>query len=143
MIYPCIDLQNGEVVQLVRGQEKGIDKIANSYQDMAKIFADAGLTINVIDLDAAKGRGNNLKAIEEILKTVEARVGGGVRDEDYAKRLIDIGAKKVIVGTSAFDTTGLNTPFLYNLERAVGRKKVIAALDAKDNRIAIKGWQES
>ncbi len=142
MIYPCIDLEGGEVVQLVRGQKKGIE-IAENYIEMAEKFAEAGLTINVIDIDAAKGKGNNVKAIEEIVQKVDARVGGGVRDADKAKELIDIGAKKVIFGTAAFDENGLDYGFLGSTEEAIGKDKMVSALDVKDEKVAVKGWQET
>jgi phosphoribosylformimino-5-aminoimidazole carboxamide ribonucleotide (ProFAR) isomerase/phosphoribosyl-AMP cyclohydrolase len=148
MIYPCIDLQDGEVVQLIRGQQKGIE-IAKSYIEMAELFGQNKVAINVINLNAAKGTGDTLwgyasrKAVEEILKIADARVGGGVRTAEEAKRLIDLGAKKVIFGSAAFDETGLDYGFLETTVRAVGRDKLIAALDVKDGKIAVKGWQES
>jgi len=142
MIYPCIDLEGGEVVQLVKGQKKGIE-IAENYMEMAEKFAEAGVAINVIDLDAAKGNGNNVKAIEEIVNIVDARVGGGVRDADKAEEIISAGAKKVIIGTAVFDETGLDYGFLGNTEEAIGKDKMIAALDVKDDKIAVKGWQET
>ncbi|MFT4304106.1 MAG: HisA/HisF-related TIM barrel protein [Candidatus Woesearchaeota archaeon] len=143
MIYPCIDLQDGEVVQLVQGKEKGIE-IAKTYQEMAELFAENNLTINVIDLNAAKGNGNNYDIIKDLVKIVDARVGGGVRTADKAKELIDLGAKKVIAGNSCFDKFFfLNYSFLKKTSQAIGRKKLISALDIKQGNIAINGWQNT
>lgn len=141
MIYPCIDIQKGEVVQLVRGQERGIE-IAESYSELADLFADAGVAINVIDLDGAKEEGSNLDAVEEIVKKAEARVGGGIRTAEKAAHLIGIGAKKVIIGTNVFDGDRLAYDFLEKLAGTIGKDKVIVALDVKDGKIAINGWQK-
>ncbi|MCB9359525.1 hypothetical protein H6503_06355 [Candidatus Woesearchaeota archaeon] len=142
MIYPCIDLLDGKVVQLIQGKVKGID-IQPSYQQMTELFASNGMKINVIDLNAAMGTGNNLEAIEYIVQRVDARVGGGVRTPEKAKQLMDLGAKKVIAGSSCFDYSGLEYDFLASTSEAIGKKNLIVALDVKDDKVAINGWKET
>ena len=142
MIYPCIDLMDGEVVQLVQGKEKGME-IPKSYREMAQLFAANNVLVNVIDLDAAKGNGDNLSIIEEIVKIADARVGGGIRTPEKAEQVMEMGAKKVIVGSACFDSTGLDYGFVECTKDAVGKENIIVALDVKDDMLTIKGWQES
>ncbi len=140
MIFPCIDLMDGKVVQLVQGREKALE--AGSPDEMLAKFA-AFPEIQVIDLDAALGRGSNDLLVRSLASKVATRVGGGVRTVERARALIGQGARKVIVGTSAFGSGGLNETFLSALCDAIGRDRVLIALDSKGGRIVIKGWQES
>lgn len=129
MIIPSIDIMDGKVVQLKQGKEKvyennNIDKVIKQY----KIFPE----INVIDLDSAMGKGNNKELIKRICKEIDCNVGGGIRNIDIAKEYIEAGAKSIIIGTRA------NKDFLSKLPK----EKVVVALDVKDGKIAVKGWQE-
>ena len=99
--------------------------------------------IQVIDLDAAMGRGTNDDLVTLVTSHAAARVGGGVRSVNRAKTLVDQGARKVIVGTAAFGVNGVNESFLHALATAIGRERLIVALDSKDGRIVVKGWRES
>jgi phosphoribosylformimino-5-aminoimidazole carboxamide ribotide isomerase len=140
MIFPCIDLMGGKVVQLVQGREKALE--ADSPEEMLRRFA-AFPEIQVIDLDAAMGRGSNGELIRRIASKAVTRVGGGVRTVERAQELVQQGARKVIVGTAAFAAAGANVPFLAALRDAIGRERVVIALDSKEGRIVVKGWQES
>ncbi|MBS1855458.1 MAG: 1-(5-phosphoribosyl)-5-[(5-phosphoribosylamino)methylideneamino] imidazole-4-carboxamide isomerase [Acidobacteria bacterium] len=140
MIVPCIDLMDGKVVQLVQGREKALE--VESPDEMIAKFA-AFPEIQVIDLDAALGRGSNDGLVRHIAARAATRVGGGVRGVDRARALVEQGARKVIVGTSAFTRTGINEPLLAALVEAVGRERLVIALDSKGGRIVIKGWQEA
>lgn len=140
MIIPCIDLQGRKVVQLVQGREKALE--GGSPQEMLDKFA-AFPVIQVIDLDAAIGTGSNEDIVEWIATRARIRVGGGVRTPEKARRLIDLGVERVIVGTAAFGTDGPNLAFLKDLSSAVDPKRILLALDSKDGRIVVKGWRES
>ena len=140
MIVPCIDLMDGKVVQLVQGRDKALE--VESADEMLERFS-AFPEIQVIDLDAALGRGANDELVRHIASQAAVRVGGGVRSVERARTLIGQGARKVIVGTSAFTKTGINDPLLTALRDAVGRERLIVALDSKGGRIVIKGWQEA
>ena len=129
MIIPSIDIMNGKAVQLKQGKEKvyeneNIDEIIDKY----KIFPE----INVIDLDFAMGKGNNIELIKKICKKIKCNVGGGIRTLELAKKYIEAGANSVIIGTKA------NKDFLKNLPR----EKVIVALDTKNGKIATNGWKK-
>jgi phosphoribosylformimino-5-aminoimidazole carboxamide ribotide isomerase len=140
MIIPCIDLMDGKVMQLVQGREKVLEADAPlAMLEKFKSFPE----IQVIDLDAAMGRGANDDLVMLVTSHAAARVGGGVRSVDRAKTLVDQGARKVIVGTAAFDVNGVNESFLTAIATAIGRDRLIVALDSKDGRIVVKGWRES
>jgi phosphoribosylformimino-5-aminoimidazole carboxamide ribotide isomerase len=140
MVIPCIDLQGRKVVQLVQGREKALE--GGSPQEMLDKFR-AFPVIQVIDLDAAIGTGSNEDIVEWIAARARIRVGGGVRTPDKARRLLDLGVDRVIVGTAAFGAEGPNREFLDALVKAVPAEKILLALDSKDGRIVVKGWRES
>jgi phosphoribosylformimino-5-aminoimidazole carboxamide ribotide isomerase len=140
MVIPCIDLQGRKVVQLVQGREKALE--GGSPQEMLDKFA-AFPVIQVIDLDAAIGTGSNEDIVEWIAARAKIRVGGGVRTPEKARRLLDLGVDKVIVGTAAFGADGPNREFLEGLVTAVPADKLLLALDSKDGRVVVKGWRES
>jgi phosphoribosylformimino-5-aminoimidazole carboxamide ribotide isomerase len=134
VIIPSIDLMDGKVVQLVQGRDKALE--GDPPLEMLRKF-EAFSEIQVIDLDAAMGRGENIAIVEQLAARAKCRVGGGVRDAERAKRLIDCGAHRVIVGTAAF------TPALNEIVAAIGRERLVIALDSKDGKVVVKGWREA
>ncbi len=130
MIIPSIDLMNGKAVQLIGGREKALevdDPIA-----LARKFSRVG-EIAVIDLDAALGQGSNAEIIEKIIEVAPCRVGGGIRDLETAKKWLNAGANKIIIGTRA-------TPeFLSQLPK----DRLIAAVDAENGEVMVEGWRKS
>jgi phosphoribosylformimino-5-aminoimidazole carboxamide ribotide isomerase len=140
VIFPCIDLMDGKVVQLVQGREKALE--GDSPEEMLRRFA-AFPEIQVIDLDAAMGRGSNDALVRLLAARAATRVGGGVRTVARARALVEQGARKVIVGTAAFGPTGPDEVFLSELRGAIGSERVLIALDSKEGRIVIKGWREA
>lgn len=140
MIFPCIDLMDGKVVQLVQGREKALE--GDAPEEMLRRFV-AFPQIQVIDLDAAMGRGSNDALVRMLAAKAVTRVGGGVRTVERARALVEQGARKVIVGTSAFTAGGINDAFLASVRDAIGRDRLLVAVDSKNGRIVVKGWQES
>ena len=140
MILPCIDLMDGKVVQLVQGRDKALDGPAP--EEMLRRFAPFP-EIQVIDLDAAIGSGSNDGIVEFLAGRAVTRVGGGVRTVERGRSLIAQGASKVIVGTAAFGPSGVRAEFLEPLAEAIGRERVIVALDSKNGKIVVKGWREA
>jgi len=140
MIFPCIDLMDGKVVQLVQGREKALE--GDSPDTMLRRFATFP-EIQVIDLDAAMGRGSNDDLVRMLAGKAATRVGGGVRDAARARALVEQGARKVIVGTSAFTPNGINARLLAEIRDAIGRDRLVVAVDSKGGRIVVKGWQEA
>lgn len=134
MVIPCIDLQGGKVVQLVQGREKALEGEAPLV--MLKRF-EAFPEIQVIDLDAATGDGSNDSIVEMLASRAVTRVGGGVRTPERARKLVECGAHKVIVGTAALDAARLA-----EISAAAGRERLIVALDSRGGRVVVQGWRE-
>jgi len=128
MIVTSIDLMGGAAVQLVGGETLKID--AGDPRPIARRFAVTG-EVAVIDLDAAMGQGDNRATIEELLRVAPCRVGGGIRDVETARRWLDLGAKKIILGTAAEPELLSQLP----------PDRVIAALDARDGEVVVEGWR--
>lgn len=132
MIIPCIDLQQGKVVQLVQGRRKALEGAPPlEMLERFRAFAE----IQVIDLDAAMGAGENNAAVEMLASRARCRVGGGVRDARRAKELIACGAHKIIVGTAAF-----HRPTLESIAGAVTPGRILIAIDSRQGRIVVQGW---
>jgi len=125
---------DGKVVQLVQGRDKALE--GDAPLEMLRKFA-AFPEIQVIDLDAAMGKGENDALVEMIAARARCRVGGGVRTPQRARRLIEQGAHRVIVGTAAF------TPVMTQIASAVGPERIVIALDSKNGKVVVKGWQEA
>jgi phosphoribosylformimino-5-aminoimidazole carboxamide ribotide isomerase len=140
LIFPCIDLMDGKVVQLIQGREKALE--GDSPLAMLERFAGFP-EIQVIDLDAALGRGANDDLVQLVAAHAKTRVGGGVRTASRAATLLAQGAHRIIIGTAAFTATGANGPLLEEIAGAVGRERILIALDSREGRIVVKGWQEA
>ena len=139
MLIPPIDLMGGRIVQLVQGE-----KLRLAFDDfeywIAK-FARYPL-VQLIDLDAAMRQGDNSVLVEQIAKRLPCQAGGGIHTIERAKQILDAGAKRVIVGSALFSAEGaVNTEFAAKLAEAVGADRVVAGIDTKNGRIAVKGWK--
>ncbi len=134
IVVPCIDIQDGKVVQLVQGRERAL--VGPDPLEMLKRFADFP-EIQVIDLDAAMGVGDNAAIIEMLTSRTRCRVGGGVRSPERARQLVDLGANRVIVGTAAF------TDVFDEIVDEVGSEEIIVALDSKSGSVVVDGWGTS
>jgi phosphoribosylformimino-5-aminoimidazole carboxamide ribonucleotide (ProFAR) isomerase len=140
MIIPCIDLMNGKVVQLVQGREKKLE-LPDPVAVLAKFAAYP--QVQVIDLDAAIS-GNpqsNADIVRELCARKACRVGGGIRSAERAAQVVNEGALKAIVGSSAFTDQGINHEFLRRLAVSIPREKIMIAVDSLGGRVAIHGWR--
>jgi phosphoribosylformimino-5-aminoimidazole carboxamide ribonucleotide (ProFAR) isomerase len=124
----------------VQGREKALE--GDSPEEMLRRFS-AFPQIQVIDLDAAIGTGANDDLVRMLASKAIIRAGGGVRTVERAQTLLEQGAFKIIVGTSAFNPEGPNHAFLQSLTEAIGRDRIIIALDSKGGNIVVKGWREA
>ena len=145
MLIPSIDLMGGRVVQLEQGERLAI---ASTDLDgwMAK-FAGFPL-VQLIDLDAAMGQGDNRALVAKVCRELPCQVGGGVRSADRARELLALGARRIIVGSALFSAgDGGVPPNGVNLERAaefaqaVGVMNLTAAIDSRGGRVVIHGWK--
>src|SRR5215470_669751 len=132
MLIPCIDLQSGQAVQLVRGRRREL-AVSDVFGQLERFKAYPWL--HVIDLDAAMGRGDNDVLVRSLCRRarraygMQVRVGGGVRTVARARRLLRSGATQVIIGSAAFLRGRPNLAFLRSLCQAVPRRRVVIALD--------------
>jgi len=143
MVIASIDIQNGKVVQLKQGEELVLQR--DNACELAAEFDRYG-EVAVIDLDAAMGKGSNLEMIKPLLRIAECRVGGGIRTSAQAKELVSLGARKIIVGSSAFRVDGrfeVNVSFLEEMSKKIGRERLIVAVDARNGEIVVDGWKTS
>src|SRR5580658_1611479 len=141
MIIPCIDLQGGKAVQLVRGRKRALS--VDDVLGLLDRFRDYPI-LHVIDLDAAIGTGSNGHWIKLLLRRgkMKIRAGGGIRSVARAAKLLSWGAEKIIVGSATFRDGQIAHDFLRKLCARVGRKNVILALDTERGQIVVRGWRQ-
>ena len=139
MLIPAIDLQRGRIVQLVQGERLAVE--TENVDEWVERFAGYP-RVQLIDLDAARGSGNNDRLIIDICGRLPCRVGGGIRTIERAQQMLDAGADAVILGSSLFTEDGVNTDFAGRLSAAVGLDRVIAAVDSKQGRVVVHGWRK-
>lgn len=138
MLIPSIDLQNGHVVQLVQGERLAIE--APSAEPWIEKFS-AFPRVQLIDLDAARGRGDNTAIVADICRRLPCRVGGGIRSIARAREVLDAGAHAVIASSALFRDGAVDTAFAARLADAVGAERVIAAVDSRGGHVVIHGWK--
>jgi phosphoribosylformimino-5-aminoimidazole carboxamide ribotide isomerase len=138
MLIPSIDLKDGAVVQLVQGERLAITD-ADVFA-WVKRFAHFP-KVQVIDLDAAMGQGDNLPIVRQIAGQLSCRVGGGVRTAERAKDILSAGARAVIAGSALFKNGKPDLEFAAALADAVGVDQVIAAVDSKGGQVVVNGWK--
>ena len=138
MLIPSIDLQGGAVVQLVQGERLAVrDEDIFHWVRRFERFPK----VQVIDLDAAKGAGDNLAIVRQIAGRLACRVGGGIRTVDRARDVLAAGAQQVIAGSSLFKDGRPDLDFATTLSGAIGRERVIAAVDSRNGHVVIHGWR--
>ncbi len=142
IIYPAIDIKNGECVRLTQGRFSDITVYGKDPCEIAKKWESAGAQfIHVVDLDGAlDGKWTNGEAIKKICKTVNAKVqtGGGVRCLDDIKMRLDSGVYRVIIGTAAVK----NPDLVKEAVEAFGSEHIAVGIDAKDGFVATHGWEK-
>jgi phosphoribosylformimino-5-aminoimidazole carboxamide ribotide isomerase len=137
MLIPSIDLQDGKVVQLVQGERLAIE--APDPEPWIARFSRFP-RVQLIDLDAARGRGDNAALVRSICGRLPCRVGGGIRSVDRAREVLALGAHGVIAGSALFREGSVDAAFARALAEAVGVERVIAAVDSRGGRVVIHGW---
>jgi phosphoribosylformimino-5-aminoimidazole carboxamide ribotide isomerase len=138
MLIPSIDLQNGHVVQLVQGERLAIE--APDPEPWIAKFS--GFTrVQLIDLDAARGRGDNRALVQTICGRLPCRVGGGIRSVERARQVLALGAHAVIASSALFRDGVVDAAFARSLAEAVGVERIIAAVDSRGGRVVIHGWK--
>jgi phosphoribosylformimino-5-aminoimidazole carboxamide ribotide isomerase len=140
MLIPSIDLQGGKIVQLVQGERLAVE--TSDVDAWIQKFA-AYPKVQLIDLDAAKGAGNNEPLVARICSALPCRVGGGIRTIERAQAILALGARKVILGSSLFTGNLVNIHFARDLSDQIGPDRLIAAVDGKGGKVVVHGWRTS
>ncbi|ELY45375.1 1-(5-phosphoribosyl)-5-[(5-phosphoribosylamino)methylideneamino]imidazole-4-carboxamide isomerase [Natronorubrum sulfidifaciens] len=140
-VIPAVDVQDGEVVQLVQG-ERGTEKTYGDPVEAAQRWIDAGASsLHLVDLDGAfEGERQNADAIDAVLETVDVptQLGGGIRTAEGAIDLLERGLDRVILGTAAVEN-----PEIVAEISETHPDSVVVSLDAKDGEVVVEGWTES
>ena len=142
IIIPAVDIKNGRCVRLLQGRKDEETIFSNDPVKMAIKWDDEGAElIHVIDLDGAFEKSpQNLNSIKKIIENVKAgvQVGGGIRDKKTIRMFIDLGAKRVIIGTEA-----IKNPKLVKDACKEFPGRIVVGIDARNGMVAIEGWTET
>ncbi|MEK0367908.1 MAG: 1-(5-phosphoribosyl)-5-[(5-phosphoribosylamino)methylideneamino] imidazole-4-carboxamide isomerase, partial [Nitrosopumilus sp.] len=139
-IIPAIDLMNGQVVRLYKGDPKQKTVYSDNPIEIAKKWeANGADMLHLVDLDATLGMGSNISIIKKILReiSIPVQVAGGLRDKSIVLDVAKI-SKRIVLGTLAFN----DKPLLKTLLTELGSKKIVISVDHKDGKIVINGWQK-
>ncbi len=140
-IFPAVDILGGKVVRLFKGDYSTAKNYPVSCVGAAKKFKEEGAKfLHAVDLDGAKsGRAENVKVVEEIIKSsgLFVEIGGGIRSFAQAESYISAGAGRIILGTAAVE----NFEFVKEMAEKFPQK-VAVGVDAAGGKVAIKGWRE-
>jgi len=139
MLIPSIDLMGGKIVQLVQGSRKELE--FSNFQEWVDRFAKYPL-VQLIDLDAAMGQGDNAPLVKEFTRQLPCQVGGGIRTLASAEATLALGAQRVIIGSSLISKGTVNTEFAKQLAHHFTSRKLVFAADSRGGFVSIKGWKE-
>jgi len=139
VLIPSIDLMGGKIVQLVQGQKKALE--FDDFEKWIERFAKYPL-VQLIDLDAAIGSGNNRALLRQFTGRLACQVGGGIRSLDGVQEVLRTGARRVILGSVLIRNNEIETSIAEQFAENFGQDQLTFAIDSKGGRVAIKGWRE-
>lgn len=141
-IWPAIDLRGGMCVRLQQGDYTRETVFGNDPAAMAQHWVDQGARcLHLVDLDGAKeGYPSNLKSVKEIVQAVDVpcEIGGGIRNEDTIRRLLDLGLTRLVIGTLA-----IKQPDWFRRMCGMFPGKLVLGIDAREGHVATGGWLET
>jgi phosphoribosylformimino-5-aminoimidazole carboxamide ribotide isomerase len=129
---------DGKIVQLVQGERKALE--FDNFDYWIERFANYPL-IQLIDLDAAMGKGDNRNLMSCFTERLPCQVGGGIRNLQTAEDILKVGARRVILGSALVRQGKIDSDFATGLASSVGRDKLVFAIDSKGGRVATHGWR--
>jgi len=138
MLIPSIDLMGGKIVQLVQGEKKKLE--FENFDYWIERFSKYPV-VQLIDLDAAIGSGDNRSLVKQIASRLPCQVGGGIRTLETAQELLNLGARKVIIGSALMTEGRINREYARALADKLPRAALMFALDSRGGRVAIDGWR--
>ena len=141
-LFPAIDIRNGQCVRLRQGQFHDVEVYSHVPVKVAKSFEAAGAAhIHIVDLDGAlAGHSVNEEIIREIVQAVSipVEVGGGIRTAKDIENKLNLGVRRVIIGTRAVE----DPQFVKECIRNFGADKIVIGIDAKNGMVATDGWEK-
>jgi phosphoribosylformimino-5-aminoimidazole carboxamide ribotide isomerase len=140
MLIPSIDLMGGKIVQLVQGARKELE--FDNFQYWIDRFMEYPM-VQLIDLDAAMGKGENTALVQMISEHLPCQVGGGIRTPEAATKMLALGAKKVIVGSALLKNGSVDLAIAQSFTHAAAAARLIFAVDSRKGKVSIKGWKET
>lgn len=140
MLIPSIDLMGGKIVQLVQGSKKALE--FDDFDEWIDRFKEYPL-VQLIDLDAAMGLGNNESFIHDIARRLPCQVGGGIRSIEQALGTLELGAHRVILGSSLISEGAVNSSFAGEIAQRIDPARLVFAVDSLHGYVAIKGWKQT
>jgi phosphoribosylformimino-5-aminoimidazole carboxamide ribotide isomerase len=138
MLIPSIDLMGGKIVQLVQGKKNALE--FDDPEEWVARFAKYPL-VQLIDLDAAIGTGNNRALVRAIAQRLPCQVGGGIRSLEAAQNTLTAGAQRVIIGSALFVNANLDLTFAQKIAERLSPERLVFALDAIGGRVTTHGWR--
>jgi phosphoribosylformimino-5-aminoimidazole carboxamide ribotide isomerase len=139
VLIPSIDVMGGKIVQLVQGKKKAFE--FNDFETWVVRFSPFAL-VQLIDLDAAMGQGDNSVLIARFAKQLPCQVGGGIRSLTVAKAMIAAGARRLIIGSALIKDGAVNIELAQRFAEEFGPDRLVFAVDARGGKVAIRGWKE-
>ncbi len=140
MLIPSIDLMDGKIVQLVQGHRKALE--FDDFEEWIVRFASYPL-VQLIDLDAALGSGNNRAIFERFTTRLVCQVGGGIRSLQGAADVLARGATRIILGSVLIKDNAIDLATAEEFAQNFGAERLTFAVDSKGGKVAIKGWRET
>jgi len=139
MLIPSIDLMGGKIVQLVQGEKKALE--FDDFEEWIVRFSNYPL-VQLIDLDAAIGSGDNRALLRQFTERLPCQVGSGIRSIRIAEQVLSLEAKRVIVGSALIRDGEVAVSVAQQFAGEIGTDRLTFAVDSKNGRVLIKGWRE-
>ncbi len=138
MLIPSIDLMGGKIVQLMQGEKKALE--FDDFEEWILRFSKYPL-VQLIDLDAAIGSGDNRALLRQFTSRLPCQVGGGIRTIESAQEILGMGARRIILGSILVRNDRLDMDAAHQFAGEFGADRLTFAVDSKYGRVAIKGWR--
>lgn len=141
-LYPAIDMKDGQCVRLTQGLFDNVKVYSQDPGEMARLWVSQGADfLHLVDLDGAlAGLSVNEPVIRRIVETVDVpvQVGGGIRSRETVEAMLELGVRRVIIGTKAVK----EPEFVKELTKTFGPERIVVGVDAKDGMVAVEGWEK-
>jgi len=140
VLIPSIDLMEGKIVQLIQGSKKALE--TTDFAGWIERFSRYPL-VQLIDLDAAMGKGSNRALVEQFAARLPCQVGGGIRSIETAEDVLRLGARRIVIGSALVRNGQIDKAFAEEPAQRLGRDRLVFAVDSRGGKVAIGGWKQA